>query len=550
MHSMRTLKPDGRQRLAVIVILCAAIWVIAPVMSQFGSALPVYRRTLDAVPLFNAWTVWWNADRAASGFDNYWQAPIFHPADDSFAYSEPQTATALVAPVIWLTGSPAAAYNTWILLGLFLNGFLTWRILRRHQVHPAIALAGAVSMTWLPVVTRQLEVLQLISVWPALWTWDAVWRHGRKPTVRTAVEVSISWAVGFHICVHHSLFVTILMGLTVWIVLTSWRSSRLYVTSVVTIAIMIVLVGGFAWKLRESHHRHGFRRTADRVARLSVKPRNLLYPVRDAWLRGVPKERPGHTPGWLKCGLALAAIAIGVRRRRHRRWILFLGATTVVAGVLAMGPHARLGPLVPWDWVARLPGIAQVRSVYRFTFFMQTAITLLAFTGLWWLYAWSTRRSNARACHALFGIIALVAILESPLPQRWAIRVPELKQDVGWAKFVQENTPDGKAIITLPFNQTLKPWDYRDTTRWMYRSTLHGVPLVNGYSGYVAWDVTRMQKAFVKDGLTAELLEKIREKGAHFIVVHASDRDSVPDNLMLPVVFSDSRVRIYLTKPQ
>lgn len=547
---MRTLKPESRQKIAVIVILCAAIWVVAPVMSRFGSALPVYRRSLEAVPLFNAWTVWWNADRAASGFRDYWKAPIFHPADDAFAYSEPQTATVVVAPVVWLTGSPAAAYNTWLLVGLFLNGFLAWIVLRRHSVHPAIALAGAVSMTWLPITTRQLEVLQLIPVWPALWTWDAAWRHGRRPSSKTALEVGVAWAIGFHICVHHSLFLTILMALTVWLLLKSWRTRRLYGTTLIMFLTMAVLVAGFAWKLRESHHTHGFKRTPDRVARLSVKPRDLLLPVRDAWLRGADPKRAGHMPGWLKCTLAAAAIVIGLRRRRHRRWIFFLSAVTICAAVLSMGPHARIGSGSPWEWISStVPGTAQVRSVYRFTFFMQTAIVVLAFTGLSWLHATASRRWQTNTIHWIVAGIAVVAVLETPLPKRFVIAVPDLSLDKDWSDFIREQTPEDSCILTLPFNETQKPWDYRDTTRWMYRNTLHGVPMLNGYSGYVAREVTKMQKQFVSDelALTPELLVKIRDAGTHFIVTHANDSVSVPDSLGLPVVYKDSRVRIYRT---
>ena len=45
------------------------------------------------VPLFNLWTIWWNADRLRHGLKDYWDAPIFYPERDTFAFSEPQPTT-------------------------------------------------------------------------------------------------------------------------------------------------------------------------------------------------------------------------------------------------------------------------------------------------------------------------------------------------------------------------------------------------------------------------------------------------------------------------
>ena len=180
---------------------------------------------------------------------------------------------------------------------------------------------------------------------------------------------------------------------------------------------------------------------------------------------------------------------------------------------------------------------------------MQTAIVVLAFTGLSWLHATASRRWQTNTIHWIVAGIAVVAVLETPLPKRFVIAVPDLSLDKDWSDFIREQTPEDSCILTLPFNETQKPWDYRDTTRWMYRNTLHGVPMLNGYSGYVAREVTKMQKQFVSDelALTPELLVKIRDAGTHFIVTHANDSVSVPDSLGLPVVYKDSQVRIYRT---
>src|SRR4051794_35687787 len=47
---------------------------------NFTTALPQGTESVATVPLFNLWTIWWNADRARHGFHGYWDAPIFYPA--------------------------------------------------------------------------------------------------------------------------------------------------------------------------------------------------------------------------------------------------------------------------------------------------------------------------------------------------------------------------------------------------------------------------------------------------------------------------------------
>ena len=178
---------------------------------------------LTIVPLFNAWTIWCNADRITHGFSGYWDSPIFFPFERTFAFSEPQPATIIVAPVIWMSGSPTLAYNAYLLLSLFLNGVLTYQILRRTGSPRILAVTGGAMMIWLPVSVRQLEVLQLIPVWSMLWTWDAVRRFGVHQTWRTALECAIAWSLSFYICIHHTLFMTIVLAATAWILCLGFR---------------------------------------------------------------------------------------------------------------------------------------------------------------------------------------------------------------------------------------------------------------------------------------------------------------------------------------
>ena len=68
-----------RQVTAAILYLALALASTWPLVGSCRSCLPLGTEPAATVPLFNVWTVWWNADRAVAGYQGYWDAPIFHP---------------------------------------------------------------------------------------------------------------------------------------------------------------------------------------------------------------------------------------------------------------------------------------------------------------------------------------------------------------------------------------------------------------------------------------------------------------------------------------
>ena len=49
-----------------VLLALASTW---PLATQIDNAIPTGQERLATVPLFNQWTVWWNADRAAEGVE-------------------------------------------------------------------------------------------------------------------------------------------------------------------------------------------------------------------------------------------------------------------------------------------------------------------------------------------------------------------------------------------------------------------------------------------------------------------------------------------------
>ena len=66
-------------------------------------------------PLLNAWIMWWST-QAVPLSAHWWNAPIFHPAAGTLAFSEHLLGLApIAAPLIALSHEPLLGYNVTLL---------------------------------------------------------------------------------------------------------------------------------------------------------------------------------------------------------------------------------------------------------------------------------------------------------------------------------------------------------------------------------------------------------------------------------------------------
>ena len=178
----------------------------------------------------------------------------------------------------------------------------------------------------------------------------------------------------------------------------------------------------------------------------------------------------------------------------------------------------------PWltlmEWV---PGFSQVRSAYRFAYFAQLAIVLLAAAGLDRLMCYRTGpgRSNCRrwlGC-SVFAVACMVVALEVPPVAVRVARVPDVSHEPRWVALVREHTPTGRAIVCLPFAEGYSTEGSEPTGRWMLYATRHRVPIVNGYSGFFPASWYRLVEAFAEVPFSQSTLDLLADAGVEFVVV-------------------------------
>lgn len=465
-----------------------ALVVTSPLVWSPLSAIPTLPERSAVVPLFNLWTIWWNVDRLGHAWHGYWQAPIFHPATDAFAFSEPQPLTALLAPLLWTTGSRILAYNVFLWLSLVLNAMFAERLLRRVGIGRSPAFLGGAIVLALPIVLWQIDVVQLVPVWGILWSWSALHRLPSDPTLRRGMEWGAAVGVTCLLCLNHGLFHLLLLVPSGWILVGGRGGMRTVLPIAAGLLVVIVLVAPVAIPLRQAAARHGFHRDPETILALSARSGDYFGTSDRAWVqfhRAAARDGWELSPGWLKVGGAVLGMAWGLRRRRLRRWTVFLTAVAATGYLFSLGSHWRLGAWEPWGLLTQVvPGLSQIRNVFRFAYFVQIAVALLAVQSLQGVASLVGRCASPTVALGATLLIGTAFMFEVPSPAMELVNLPPAPVHQGWIRFLERETPPGKGIVCLPLPLDNRVADFEDTARWMYFGTFHGVPLVNGYSGF------------------------------------------------------------------
>ena len=518
-----------------IVLALLQTW---PLVLSPLSEIPIGSEPEHTVPLLNLWVVWWNADRLASGLSGYWNAPIFYPTEGTFAFSEPQPTTWLMAPVIWITGSRILAYNLYLWLSLVLNGVFAQRLLKEYGVTTWMALWGGMAMVLLPIVNWQIGVIQLVPLWGILWTWTAIERLCREPSLLRGVELGIALGISIVTCVHHGLFLVILL---IGAAPTLWRQClklRNVYSWLLAVPIALMIAGPFVFQINKVMEKHEFEREPGLVIEQSAKASDYFQAYGGQFIDIKPSEGSWKmlSTGWIKFVLAIIGVVYGLRQLDSRRWSAFLLVTAILAYLLSLGPNFHLGVWQPW-WtlVDHVPGFAQVRNVNRFAFFVQMAVVVFAAMGLYGLHQFLRgRMKRPRVQKGLPWAIAFMAFLAlvEVYPTRGAMAaIPDMaNQHRVWLEYVRTQTPAGHAIACFPFAPGDLVGDFQLTSEWMYLGTFHGVPMVNGYSGYFPHHYDLMREKLTKEFPSEGAFKELFRQKVKFLVLKKPTTEQAMDS--------------------
>ncbi|MFZ9089043.1 MAG: hypothetical protein ACO3FE_03040 [Planctomycetaceae bacterium] len=561
--------------IAVVALLCGvAVYSTSAAWRNPTTSVALPPQGSRTVALFNIWSMLWNSKQILTPQLEWWNAPVFFPEQGSFAWSEPQPITMLLTPLLQ-NGQGALAYNLLLLFSLVMNGLLTLRLLRFWQICLPARLAAAIAVLLLPMVHEQLDVLQLTALWPFLWLLTAasalnraaVDATGRLRITLHGAETGLAFVIIAAGSVHHALFVALLMGTTGWILVPWTRLSAwwpgLLASAVVSLSLLLPLL----LSMKESLERHKFERSESLVEKLSVDLVDFSIQPKGYWLfqNATPhKTWSPMCPGYVRCGLAgLAAVLLLARVLTGRpasgprsRELLFLIAFACASFNFSLGMHLGTESVKVWPVLtSAIPGFGHVRSPFRFGYFFQLSIVLLAAAGLHTILRrpvpdsrFARRLQLTIAC----GVAAVLAfeILPQPLA---TIGVPRISEKPDWADVIADRQQHGEGTLLLPYAVTSRAVDFEQTVRWMIQATAADLPLANGYSGFFPKSHFQLQRTLNEPTCTAAAIRLIRNRRIRFVIAVDADSSnwlqSAPPGTFQILQQLDSGITVYQFVP-
>jgi hypothetical protein len=225
-------------------------------------------------------------------------------------------------------------------------------------------------------------------------------------------------------------------------------------------------------------------------------------------------------------GLLLVVLfAVWAALRRYWR----LGAPLDLAAIPAWTRGVALAtactflfafPVVFTPAAELVPGLAGMRAPARFFVFTAFGLAVFAAQGTDRLLAWVRQRTgrNAPAVAAGVLLVALLLAESVPRPLPWT-RVPLQAEFPPVYSWLAEHRGEVGAVLELPFREPPgEVW-------YMYFSTLHWLPLVNGYSAHVPDFHQDLRDVCCPSVPPPEVMAELRAVGVTHLVLHPVVRE-------------------------
>jgi hypothetical protein len=463
----------ARRSLFLFLFLLLALAWTWPVASRLTSRIP----SDPGDPVLNTWILWWNT-QAPPLTERWWSPPVFFPSTGTFALSEHLLGISFfTAPLQFAGLNAVGCYNVALILSYWLSGFFAFLLGRRLTGTTAGGLIAGVAYACAPYRAGQLSHLQVLtSQWmPLALLAMHAYRDDRRG--RWLVLFAAAWLLQALSNGYYLLFFPVFIALWLaWFV--RWKTdARTGLAIGATFAAASILLLPSLLRYREVHQRFGLTRTRGEMVLFSAHldslwkmPELLRFWPDPAGLTQEDFLFPGITAlAVLLVAVVIALRSTGLRAAVHRRSpLLFYGASTILMWWLALGPAPDEAPFQafvrPYTWLTVLPGFSGLRAPSRFAMLACLSLSLAA--------ALAFRRvavTRKRWAGALAAVLLIGLVLDG-----WTLPIP-LRAPPG--RFELPDVKDA-LVIELPVDDSMV------NTAAMYRSMLHGRPLLNGYSGH------------------------------------------------------------------
>lgn len=275
-------------------------------------------------PLLVTWILDWTSHALLHQPLSLFQAPMYHPAPLTLAYSEHLTGIALFLLPLHAAGvEPLAIYNIAMLLSFALSGYGAYVLARMFSPSVAASLIAGIFFAFVSFKFDHLAHLQNIaSGWLPL-ILAAMIAYWREPTRRNAGLFAAAFVMNGLTNVYYLLFVSVAVAFTVFFLLTAAprRDRRFWLQALGALAIAGLVLLPFLLPYRAVSKMYHLKREIHEV--FATGWRAWLVAANRSWVYGRLGENTEWQitenqlfPGLMALFLTGAAIVLTPRRPR------------------------------------------------------------------------------------------------------------------------------------------------------------------------------------------------------------------------------------------
>jgi hypothetical protein len=503
------------------LVLLAYAGITAALTYPLVFHLGTLGRTENNDAQFSIWNVAWVARTLVVDPRHVFDANIFYPHRWTLLYSEANLGAGLLAvPAYWISRSPYVANNIVTLLSFVLSATGSYYLVRHLTGERYAAGIAGVAFAFCPYTFAHLAHIQLLMTAGLPFSMLAFHRLADRPTAGRAAALGGAMAASAFACGYYGIYVMLMVGFATLFVAAAerrWADARYWRAIGAAALVAAALVAPLAWLYAGLQRTTGFGRSIWDARTYSADWRSYLASsaYAHAWLLGwLEHWREVAFPGIVATGLGVAGAFEAWRRRA---WLSgWRGAAGLYACLALLAWWASLGPDGGLYRVLyrTVPGFTLLRAPSRFCVVVAFALSTLAGMAL----AHARRRAN-RPGLVFLGVGALT-LAELAVPMMFR-PVPAVE-------------PAYRLLATLPRGPVLELPVYSRPfanlrSSYMLASTIHWMPLVDGYSDYTPDDFSANLETF-SEFPTKESFDVLAHLPLRYAVFHV---DTYPADAML-----------------
>ena len=480
------------------------------------------------------------------------EGTMYYPYQHTLAYSDLfLTTSILTAPFVLWIGQPIAANNIVIISSLTLLGYGIYVLTMYLTKQTMVSVISGMLVMFSPAILDKVVHIQLLACYFVVFSFYFLFRYFDTGKHRYVLYGTLCFILQTYNSVMPGYFIVLGYGI---IFFTYFITNRMLFLARVNKKVFITIFAGITMLLpiaipyisvsREFSYVRDIRDTMH----FALQPEDLWYPNQATRLEPILKQLSVKSPygeekvGYLGAVFSILTISTCIfffKQKKRSPAFISLFVTGCSGLLLALGPFLHLNRvtvhtpfLIPLPYLPAyylLPGFQAFRSSGRFEVLFILCIAVCVGIFLSYLIK-RTKRATTR--YSIYAVLIFGIFAEFRLPFSY-VSVPQTDAFPQIYASLRQ-LPLDSVVIEMPiYVWNMQPYVFAENMRG-YVSTAHFRRMVNGASGFSPDPWQQMVVKYLYTFPADETIRDMKQKGIHYILVHADEYDMLAKDQFLP----------------